>query len=399
MTTPDWPQTARARLVAELRDAGDIISAAVSRAMEAVPRHKFVPGVAIAEAYANQPVIIKRDAEGNGLSSASQPSIMATMLEQLDIQPGHRVLEIGAGTGYNAALLRTLVGPHGNVTTVEIDPHLANRAREALTANGYGDVQVVTGDGAVGHKASAPFDRVIVTAGAWDLPPAWWKQLTKGGRLVVPLRWRGQTRSVAFDHHGAYMVSRSLALCGFIPMQGGDSDSALRLGDGTVTLHYDGDQPIDLEGITGVLDQPRHETWSGIIVESHDSLEELWLWLTTVEPGTCRITTQPSAVDSGLATPAIPDRTPAVVEGASLAYLVVRPNLDADGGPGRRWELGAVGHGNDNLTDRFADQILSWDLNRNTTPVITAYPTGTSDDHLSGATAIRKRHIRMIFSS
>ncbi len=90
MTSPDWPQTARAKLVAELRDAGDLISAAVRTAMEAVPRHKFLPGVAIAEAYANQPVIIKRDAEGNGLSSASQPSIVAIMLEQLDIQPGHR---------------------------------------------------------------------------------------------------------------------------------------------------------------------------------------------------------------------------------------------------------------------------------------------------------------------
>jgi len=398
MTSPDWPQTARAKLVAELRDAGDLISAAVRTAMEAVPRHKFLPGVAIAEAYANQPVIIKRDAEGNGLSSASQPSIVAIMLEQLDIQPGHRVLEIGAGTGYNAALLRTLVGPHGKVTTIEIDPHLAGQAREALAASGYGDVQVVTGDGAVGHRASAPFDRIIVTAGAWDLPPAWWEQLTEGGRLVVPLRWRGQTRSIAFDHHGAYMVSQSLALCGFIPMRGSDGEGMLPLGDGTVTLHYDEDQLIDPDSIMGVLDQPRQETWSGITVDSHDSFEQLWLWLTTVEPGTCRITTQPSAVDSGLATPAISDRTPALIEGASLAYLAVRPNPDADGGPARRWELGAVGHGNGNLADRFADRIPIWDINRNATPVITAYPTGTSDHHVSGATAIQKRHIRMIFS-
>ncbi|MGH3885395.1 MAG: methyltransferase domain-containing protein [Pseudonocardiaceae bacterium] len=103
--------------------------------------------------------------------------------------PGHRVLEIGAGTGYNAALLAHLVGPAGKVTTVDIDSKVVRGARECLAAAGYRGVSVVCGDGEFGYSDHAPYDRIVVTAGAWDLPPAWVDQLAAGGRLVVPLRF------------------------------------------------------------------------------------------------------------------------------------------------------------------------------------------------------------------
>ena len=117
-------------------------------------------------------------------SSASAPHIVVTMLETLDVAPGMKVLEIGTGTGYNAALLAELVGPE-NVTSVEIDPVLAEQARTALKRAGC-PVQVVTGDGTRGHAENAPYDRVIATAAACQLPYAWVLQTRPGGLIVAP---------------------------------------------------------------------------------------------------------------------------------------------------------------------------------------------------------------------
>src|SRR5262249_51837307 len=144
--------------------------------------------------------------------------------------PRHRVraeasvLEIGAGTGYNAALLAKLVGQTGQVTTVDIHPDVAEQARHALAATGYGRVRVPTGDGTLGAAAPAPFDRIIVTVGPWDLPPAWLDQLAPGGRLAVPLHWRGHARSVAFVHTDSMLRATDSRLCGFIPMIGDGQD-------------------------------------------------------------------------------------------------------------------------------------------------------------------------------
>jgi SAM-dependent methyltransferase len=113
------------------------------------------------------------------------------MLEQLDVRPGHRVLEIGAGTGINAALLAHLAGPDGQVTTIDVLPEAADRARRHLAAAGYSTVQVITGDGARGHEPGAPFDRIIATTAAWDIYPDWTAQAAPDARLVIPLRIAG----------------------------------------------------------------------------------------------------------------------------------------------------------------------------------------------------------------
>lgn len=119
-------------------------------------------------------------------SSASQPSIVADMLDALDVQPGQSVLEIGTGTGWNAALLARCVGEHGRVVTIEVDPRLAQDARGALTNAGY-EPLVITGDGTAGYPAGAPYDRVISTASIREVVPrAWLNQLRPGGRLVTP---------------------------------------------------------------------------------------------------------------------------------------------------------------------------------------------------------------------
>src|SRR5262249_32640644 len=151
-------------------------------ALRRMPRHLFTPGEPLETAYLNDSVITRVDEHGNPLSSVSAPTVVAMMLGQLDVRPGQNVLEIGSG-GYDAALLRELVGPDGSVTTLDIDPGVVERACGCLEAAGYPDVRVLLADGEFGAAAYGPFDRIIVTAGAWDIPRAWVDQLVDGGRL------------------------------------------------------------------------------------------------------------------------------------------------------------------------------------------------------------------------
>ena len=176
-----------------------LTSPAVAEAFLAVPRERFLPEVVerqgLGAVYVDDAIVTRRDERGMPLSSSSQPSIMAAMLEALAVEPGHRILEVGTGTGYNAALLATLVGATGRVTSVELDPELAARAAGALR-QGEAQVEVVVGDGRHGWPPGAPYDRVIVTASGPDVPRAWFDQLTEGGLVVAPLWLRGPLQSV-----------------------------------------------------------------------------------------------------------------------------------------------------------------------------------------------------------
>lgn len=118
-------------------------------------------------------------------SSVSMPRLVALMLDHLDLQEGHRVLEIGTGTGWSAALMAHRVGAE-QVNTIEVDPHLAAQARDALSDAGFGAVTAVVGDGARGYPLAAPYDRLIATVAARDVPYAWVRQTRPGGRLVIP---------------------------------------------------------------------------------------------------------------------------------------------------------------------------------------------------------------------
>ncbi len=174
---PDW-NAERRRMVDKQLRARDIQNARVLDAMLAVPRHLFVPESKRAEAYSDAPLPIGYE------QTISQPYIVAFMTQALDIAPGHRVLEVGTGSGYQAAVLGALAK---DVYTIEIVPPLAQRASETLSALGYRNIQVRTGNGYLGWAEHAPYDRIMVTAAPDDVPIALLQQLKIGGLMAIPV--------------------------------------------------------------------------------------------------------------------------------------------------------------------------------------------------------------------
>jgi protein-L-isoaspartate(D-aspartate) O-methyltransferase len=219
----------RAHLVDDLCQKGVIGSEAVAEAFAAIPRERFIPDVLSAEGleavYRDQAHVTKKDARGMPLSSSSQPSLMARMLELLELRPGQRVLEIGTGTGYNAALLAHLVGPRGRVTSVDVDAGLARRARRALRESGF-RVSVSVADARQGRASSTPYDRIIVTASADQIPRNWLDQLKEGGLLELPLRLDPDSAAIqlipVFHRRGDRLRSTGLTWGSFMPLHGGD---------------------------------------------------------------------------------------------------------------------------------------------------------------------------------
>jgi protein-L-isoaspartate(D-aspartate) O-methyltransferase len=208
-------------MVDDLRDRSAVLTSPVEEAFRSVDRQAFLPGVPPEAVYeADRAIPTRFDRNGVPISSSSAPTIMAVMLERLACQPGSRVLEIGTGTGYNAALLAHLVGPAGLVVSIELDGDTAAAATASLARLGA-CVDVRVGDGWGGAPDTAPFDRVIVTAGIWDVSPGWVAQLRQGGRLVAPL-WIGPgfEVAVAFVRVGRGLHSVSVDWCGFMRLRG-----------------------------------------------------------------------------------------------------------------------------------------------------------------------------------
>ena len=189
--------------VAAGEQGGITLSPRVLQAMGTVPRHEFVPAELEKLAYADSPLPI-----GHG-KTISQPFIVALMVELLDIQPEDRVLEIGTGLGYHAAVLASLADA---VYTVELIPELAEAAARSLTRTGIANVTVRAGDGGRGWKEHAPFDRISAAAAPEHVPPALLEQLRPGGRLVLPLGpCDDQTLvRIAKDEDGATSTTRIL---------------------------------------------------------------------------------------------------------------------------------------------------------------------------------------------
>jgi len=197
-----WRYTGRAALSPRVLDA-----------FAEVPRHAFLPDTLRAAAYINRPLPIGHE------QTISQPYIVALMTDLLDPEPDHIILEIGTGSGYQAAVLAKLVK---QVYSLEIVAALAEQASERLRGLGYGNVEVRQGDGHVGWPEHAPFDAIIVTAAAPEIPPALIEQLKPGGRLLIPVgdRYSGQDLLlIEKDQHGRVNRKSVLPVI-FVPLTG-----------------------------------------------------------------------------------------------------------------------------------------------------------------------------------
>jgi protein-L-isoaspartate(D-aspartate) O-methyltransferase len=285
---------ARRGLVEKLRADGHLRSPRVAAAIEAVPRELFVPGLPLDEVYRPSDAIVTKRVDGISVSSASAPEVMALMLEQLDPRPGDRVLEIGAGTGYNAALLAHLVGEHGHVVTLDIDEDLVLSAREHLAEAGYSQVAVVQTDGALGHATGDKYDRIILTVASSDIAPAWREQLAQPhGRLVLPLSVRGPQRSVAFTVADDHLVSDSIRNCSFIPLRGvlasGSHWLPLEEEGGRVMTGAEEPLPLDVTTIGSLLRGRSSAFPTGVSTNLWEMRMGLYLWLVSHQKGVCTL--------------------------------------------------------------------------------------------------------------
>jgi len=200
---------ARDRMVETQLARRDIRDPRVLDAMRAVPRHLFVPPDAVDEAYEDHPVSI-----GFG-QTISQPYIVAWMVEQLRLTPDSRVLEVGAGCGYQTAILARLAR---EVFAVDIIDALTTRARATLDALGVTNVQLATRDGSLGWPEHAPFDAIVVAAAAREVPPALVDQLADAGRLIVPVGGEQFQTLRLVERRGADASTEDLVDVRFVPL-------------------------------------------------------------------------------------------------------------------------------------------------------------------------------------
>jgi protein-L-isoaspartate(D-aspartate) O-methyltransferase len=347
----------RQHLIDLLERTSAIRTRGVRDAFCAVPREFFIPQIVeekgVEAAYLDEAYPTKTDARGDAISSSSQPQIMALMLEESDVAPGHHVLEIGTGTGYNAALLSALVGSHGRVTSVELDPELAEQARRALH-RAKRAVDVVAGDGRDGCRSGAPYDRIIVTASSLDVPKAFLDQLKEGGLLVLPLRITDslpfQQIVVTFQRIGPQLSSVSVIRGGFMRLRERPDDVSLPwFTSEIVEAHHGGERVIgSLSGAawgglpesirsrlsTLCLAAPRSQAL-GVRVRAWQQWElQAFTALSVAEALLVGISRDDLADLSflGTALPAVIDR-----DGSALAYLAGRKTIsriDAFGRPG-----------------------------------------------------------------
>jgi protein-L-isoaspartate(D-aspartate) O-methyltransferase len=281
---PSVPDAVPAHYLAALRATGAVRTAALEHAFAAVPRHRCVAGFftrldepgtgtyvevpqhgpvppdLLATVYADRPLVTHLDPDGMPTSSSSTPSLMARMLQALRLGPGMAVLEIGSGTGYNAALMSVLTAPRGRVVSLDTQPEVVAGAAASLSRVGRTAVSVQLADGWGGHPAEAPYDRIIATIGVAGLSPHWLGQLAPDGVIVVPVAHGGAHPVIAVDRdREGKPIGRGVVWTGFIRSGG-------RLADAGRPPSWPGPQTMTSVGLhTGVVpeldDDGYHDLW------------------------------------------------------------------------------------------------------------------------------------------
>lgn len=405
----DGPDAAalNAALIDKLKYDGSLHQAQVEAAFRAVPRHVFLPGVALEEVYSDEAIPIKRK-DGRAISSSSQPAMMAIMLEQLALRPGHRVLEIGAGTGYNAALMAHLVGETGLVVTVDIDEDIVEDARSHLAAAGFNRVQAVCADGGFGYPPAAPYDRIILTVGAGDIAPAWLEQLAPDGRLVLPLAVNGVQKSTAFERANGHLSSVSIVDCGFIMLRGAfaEVEFMAALGpDPGIYLSCPKQVRVDAVEIYERLSGPSRDRPTGVRLTERDVWRSLSLWLALREPHLFGLSAEGEMAERDLVPPLLGlsgkwkwRMTSGVLSEHGLAVLTRVP-IDQDENASFELYVRSFGAADD-AARRLVEQVRAWDAAGRPASEglrIRAYPKDAGYAPAEGELAVQKRWTQFVF--
>ncbi len=315
------------------------------------------------------------------------------MLEQLELKPGERVLEIGTGSGYTAALMAHVVGSAGRVVSLDIDQDLVACARRRLSNLGYAQVDVFCADGALGHPESAPFDAISVTVGAWDIAPAWWDQLRLGGRVVIPLWLRTVQRSIAFRRLPDHLESVSIVDCDFsTSLRGAFAPAEWRspLGhSGMLVIDPEAGRALASAAPPWLLTAPSREAPIGLAAAAHEIFSGLYLWLASREAAFAQLAFDggdfsPARISCLLHFPGKSCSTAGLVSTSAAAFLTPPPDWTGCPDPfveTRPFELWVRTLGTDcGPADRLMEQAKTWEAaGRPSTPGlhVSAYPSGT----------------------
>ena len=364
----------RQQLVDLLKQSECLSASAVEAAFRAVPRHLFLPGIPLDKVYADEAIPTKYQ-DGLPISSSSQPAVMATMLEQLEVQAGHHILEIGAGTGYNAALLATLAGEGGQVITIDIDDDLVTAAQEHLKMAGFHQVRVVCGDGAFGYREAAPYDRIILTVGSWDIALAWIEQLKPGGRLLLPLVVQGNVQQLmAFERTDTHLLSVSVRSGGFMPLRGVAAGPHTHMSLGpTPGLNLAlGDEPraVDPDAVYALLVGPYEDRVTSLRVSREDSWSGISLWLALHAPTICHLVAMGTFAEQNLVPDLFGDSskfhaTVGLFEETTLCVLMRSSDRTSSREPSPEtlsWPLLIRSFGpNEQLAEQLLQHLMAWE--------------------------------------
>ena len=400
-------------LVDALLKSGHIRSPRIQEAFRSLFRHHFLPDLPLETVYRDEAIMTR--VEGNiPLSSSSQPAMMAIMLEQLDLQPGERVLEIGTATGYNAAIMAHLVGPSGQVVSVDIDPELVDEAKRNLALAGAVNVSALAADGGFGYTDMAPYDAIVLTVGSWDIAPAWIEQLAPNGRLLLPLAlFNDYQESILFRRENDHLVSGSHYCCSFVRLRGafaGPEGRTVEIEPGLkLLLEHDDLRPFEPATVRAMLDAQRTDIRTGVALRLRIVHSRLLRALSTRLDNLCGMVAEGELADSGIVpmlfgAPGQSSYSTGLIEDRSLALLLGDP---AGGGSAKKvdepFEMVVRCYGESDRSGRIlVEEIRRWETAgrpcEDPSLTIRVYPRAHPYTAAPGERVLEKEHTRLVLS-
>ncbi len=365
----------RQAYVDALKVSGRIRSAHIEAAFRAIPRHFFLSKEPLKDVYSDKGFGLQL-MDGSKVGYAAQPHGVAEFLERLAIRPGQRVMVIGAGSGYDSALIAHIVGEMGRVIAIDIEEELVDIIENGFQAAGLTWAQAICGDGALGYSEGAPYEWILMTTGVYDIAPAWCEQLKQGGRMYVPLQLRAHIqRFIEFEASETCLqgISRQRTKCS--PMRGtlGTPVDTFKINpESELAVYTDNRSTNDVaKSVNKLLEGSRKDWPTGIRVTQQD-LENLTLWLAVREPEFCQIWGGGEVATTGFL-PCLKvytgfwkgGDTCGLLREEALSVLMYPPDqepyvIGQDDTP--PFELFVRSFGQDDcLAHRLVDQIIAWD--------------------------------------